>query len=675
MERHLGAIRDWGAIDDASSLRRFLGNFQWVRPHLPNEYIIPLAILTKMLRKGAEFPMPAEACRAQAAIQALAIRAVRLGVLDEVAAVSGARPLEQVADVCAYGYGGSAWQASPDCRVLNVLGQYAGLLTVAQAHYHPRLGELFAQRQVARQRRKHLGPVPALCWTDHRHLVADLVAPEADAMCIRWLSDLEGRGDRLRNLAGRACHLADGQSRKHPGHIDTLKRDAVRLRRLTLDDILDSDMGSSDEEPWGIPSSQAPRPVRASGGMPALGPVRVAGAAAGDLEDPLAVFAAAVGEDFEAVGLFLPPHASEGRCDRQAAGWATQIRQTVPRLSLKLIPVTPLLADDFGQSCFFVPPFALPPAKYKSALRRDFMTSVAGVMQVVARLSPRIVVGSEQGGVIALGLASSPRVVEIALATRAALPSEAVEFALAWHGLRANVVAAPRFHAVSRLVRLQEAVPELFRAAADGEAERSVPVFALKGPNPQQDFEDALCAALPVPVVGFAGDALSAALLAGAAPPGAVGTGTCACGRPALILRRCATCTRQDLAEMPPHPWQGRPLGEPPAEDPDREEVEEFYGDEAPPVAAIGPERRSHPELLGGCVRRLEFETLAPLLPTAGCEKFFFGGKVRQRRGRRWSCQASDAVCIIPLSHRHCSVLHRRRCRRVLAAELRRRAL
>ena len=205
-------------------------------------------------------------------------------MLDEAGAVSGTRPLEQVADVCQYGWGGSAYQASADQRVLCVLGQYAGLLTPAQAHWHPRRGELSAQREVARARRKHLGRVPALCWSDHKHLMRDVVAPDADPMTIRWISDLEGPGDRLRNLSGRACLLADRQSRKHEDHAEFLRKAASRLKGLTLDDILDSDRGSDDEEPWAIGSHAAPQPSCKKGG--AAEPIASVAAAAIDASAP-----------------------------------------------------------------------------------------------------------------------------------------------------------------------------------------------------------------------------------------------------------------------------------------------------------------------------------------------------------------------------------------------------
>ena len=91
--------------------------------------------------------MPAAAIKSQKALQELATQCVHLAVIDEVAAISGERPLEQIADCSGYGWGGTVYQLSPDHLSLNVLGQYAGLLTQAQYHWHPRRGKLYAQRQ------------------------------------------------------------------------------------------------------------------------------------------------------------------------------------------------------------------------------------------------------------------------------------------------------------------------------------------------------------------------------------------------------------------------------------------------------------------------------------------------------------------------------------------------
>ena len=114
--------------------------------------------------------MPPEAVKAQRAIQKLAEQAIRLDVFDEIAAITRTRPLEQVADWSGYGWGGTCYQLGPDRRLLQVVGMFSGLVTLAQASYHPRRGECLAQREVRRACRKNLGSILANCWTDHAHL-------------------------------------------------------------------------------------------------------------------------------------------------------------------------------------------------------------------------------------------------------------------------------------------------------------------------------------------------------------------------------------------------------------------------------------------------------------------------------------------------------------------------
>ena len=82
--------------------------------------------MTAQLKKGAVFPMPDEALKAQKVIQKLAERVVRLCVLDEVAAITQVRPLEQIADWSGYGWGGACFQLSPDRKVLCVIGMFSG---------------------------------------------------------------------------------------------------------------------------------------------------------------------------------------------------------------------------------------------------------------------------------------------------------------------------------------------------------------------------------------------------------------------------------------------------------------------------------------------------------------------------------------------------------------------
>ena len=51
--------------------------------------------------------MAKEEVAAQRAVQQLACEAIRLAVIDMVGAISGERPLEQVADFCPCEWGGS----------------------------------------------------------------------------------------------------------------------------------------------------------------------------------------------------------------------------------------------------------------------------------------------------------------------------------------------------------------------------------------------------------------------------------------------------------------------------------------------------------------------------------------------------------------------------------------
>ena len=106
-EDHLRAIREWGPILDAGAMRRFLGTFQWVRKSIPVEAVVALPELTKQLRKDATWPMNAKQKQAQKALQKLAAKAVKLYSVDMIAAISGERPVEQVADWSGGGWGGA----------------------------------------------------------------------------------------------------------------------------------------------------------------------------------------------------------------------------------------------------------------------------------------------------------------------------------------------------------------------------------------------------------------------------------------------------------------------------------------------------------------------------------------------------------------------------------------
>ena len=73
-------------------------------------------------------------------------------------------------------------------------------------------------------------------------------------------------------------------------------------------------------------------------------------------------------------------------------------------------------------------------------------------------------------------------------------------------------------------------------------------VMPPSGPSP---FSSAFAAKLSLPKILHIGEALSPALLTKPAFRfGRQSTGTCSCGRRALVLARCVICAREDLQEL-----------------------------------------------------------------------------------------------------------------------------
>ncbi len=72
LEHHTRAVTEWPAIVDESGMRRFMGNFNWVRKFAPRECAIPMAILTRQMKKGAIWPMPPDCEEAKRALQRMA---------------------------------------------------------------------------------------------------------------------------------------------------------------------------------------------------------------------------------------------------------------------------------------------------------------------------------------------------------------------------------------------------------------------------------------------------------------------------------------------------------------------------------------------------------------------------------------------------------------------------
>ena len=103
----------------------------WVRLHEPAEFGTVVGEVNLYLSNKApwldHWPWMQQAgLDAVEALKKLTAWAMELAALDEVAAMDGSRPLEQIADWCKKGWGGIVVQMAPDRRRSHVLGQWSG---------------------------------------------------------------------------------------------------------------------------------------------------------------------------------------------------------------------------------------------------------------------------------------------------------------------------------------------------------------------------------------------------------------------------------------------------------------------------------------------------------------------------------------------------------------------
>ena len=124
------------------------------------------------MREGAVFPPEGlgvgstEPDKAVRAIKLMVSNMIELAVLDEAAAISGERPLEQIADSSGIAWGGTCLQMTKDLTKVNVLMVASKGLAPAQQAWPPLTLEGYAQLEMKRAQRTFLGSMPSVCWTD-----------------------------------------------------------------------------------------------------------------------------------------------------------------------------------------------------------------------------------------------------------------------------------------------------------------------------------------------------------------------------------------------------------------------------------------------------------------------------------------------------------------------------
>ncbi|CAE7222588.1 pol [Symbiodinium necroappetens] len=252
------AIVRFPPLKEKVQVQQFLGCTNFLRYYLQPQYAHCAKILGEYV-KGKEFPEaglgPGESLGdlAVRAIKLMAKRTIELSVVDEIAAICGQRPLEQIADSSGYAVGGVAVQMREDLCGFNVLCTHSKGLTPPQQAWAPLSLETYAQLEVRRAVKGMLGPLRCIMWTDHSNLTRLQTSEEIQPKHLRWLSELLADGSTLRSLSGRSARLADGLSRNPPERDELLQQRTKdlqgligQLRGFSLEEFLGEEVGESD---------------------------------------------------------------------------------------------------------------------------------------------------------------------------------------------------------------------------------------------------------------------------------------------------------------------------------------------------------------------------------------------------------------------------------------------
>ena len=542
-DEHRKAIINYPVpIPGVPELRRFLGVTNWTRLHQPAEFAQAAKHVTKYLQKGATWPMDEDGQRGIEAIKQLTARTIDLNAVDELAALDGSRPLEQIADWNCIGWGGVLFQMSKDLRRMNVIGQWSGACTASQQAYHSTTGELFAQRCCRREGRRAVGRLPTWCWCDNKSGVGQAnqaSAVDVDARHNRWIADLESDGSRLKNLSGRSAAIADGLSRAPHDLTPELADRARSIREFSVKEFLDQ-----LEEP-GLQVST----------LPGHAPPNPDGSSASALTLQLA----AIGAPRVVRVVFLVDYGTHS--SRFGEAWAVAaLRQAFPWLDIQPCRVEGPLPDDLGVGRWFDPKSGLGTAdQRRKRLRRDLLTSVAYALRFLASAPVDIVFGLGQGAVVAAA-AGNPRVAEVALSSKNVSAVDSLQIARVWAAVRVAITVGPW------LVKTPVSVDDLRSLCPEWTAPLDVneprwPVISVDIDYAHKSLAKAMASELACSVVPNVADVRIDAFLDRAPHIGIAedAVGRCVCGRALRLLRSCPSClaASRDLACSAPAtpPW------------------------------------------------------------------------------------------------------------------------
>ena len=394
--------------------------------------------------------------------------------------------------------------------------------------------ELYAQLQVTRRRRRLLGRIPAVCWTDHANCVRTANRAEAEEKHVRWVAEIESDGSRLKNLCGKSAVLGDVLSRSPVGASEAMLAPLRKFRDFSLDDYLDECEGPGlQADGAGTHAVELIMPSK-PGGHGWMGQL----------------LAAASSRPKVRVGI-LPFGGSEERQQRLQASCWRKWSEAYPAVEFEFVPLGAPFSDERGREYFFDGRlYQQQGAAVTKGLRREALTGMAHVLRAAAERRVSTLCGLGQGGVIC-ALLSLPRLVELALFRRAVPPAEGPALSQAWLSMRAFVAVGPYYRiSGGTLKQLLEAVPELGEPGHQERRKTAMFLDGSAGAAGSEGFAKELMESVSGDAVAHAGEMLLDGLMGATNRPDLTpASGRCACGRAALILPRCMHCAREDARE------------------------------------------------------------------------------------------------------------------------------
>ena len=270
-------VWDFAPLKNLKQLQQFMGCCNWLCTYMVPLYSQIIKVLGPFLKEDAVYPPEglgpgsSAADKAVRGLKLLAKYYIEMGCLDEVAAINGTRPLEQIADSSGIAWGGMCIQMTPDMGGFVVLCAAGKSLTASQQAWDPLSLEGFAQLQVKRHQNKVIGRMRSKCWTDHANWTRQGDKVDIEVKHLRWYSEIVSDGSEVRSLSGRTATLGDGISRNpidRDAVLEQRSRDlsnlAGKIRGFNMEEFLSDWEDPGQPVPWTIGEHALPNPILSS---------------------------------------------------------------------------------------------------------------------------------------------------------------------------------------------------------------------------------------------------------------------------------------------------------------------------------------------------------------------------------------------------------------------------